>query len=254
MTFRNLTVALSLAFAMQSAWAAETSADGSIASAVATPTRATASRALDASRKPVPVLTFLGLKPGMKAADLMTGAGYWAEIMGLVVGPTGHVTAFQPDAPPADPATTKAVNDMLQRESTISLVSYPWAHFSTRADSLDFAIINDNYHDLYWESAKFQIPHADPSEFTHALYAAMRHGGIVGVIDHVALPGDARATVDKLHRIDPEQVKSDFEAAGFKLVGQSDLLANPADDHTSFSSAPAILHKTDRFILKFVKE
>lgn len=93
----------------------------------------------------------------------------------------------------------------------------------------------------------------DPGEITRAIYAAMRHGGIVGVIDHTALSGDPGATVEKLHRIDPERVRADFQAAGFKLVGRSNLLANPTDDHTKFSGDPSILNKTDRFILKFVK-
>lgn len=215
--------------------------------------RASAAQALDSSRKPEAVLEFLGLKRGMKAADLMTGSGYWAEIMGLIVGAKGHVTAFQADVPPPAAAATQAWDELLQREKTITLTYYPWAHFSTHADSLDFAILNDNYHDLYWESAKYQIPHTDPGEFTHALYAAMRHGGTVGVIDHVALPGDPRTTVEKLHRIDPERVKTDFETAGFKLVGESSVLANAADDHTRFAGDPAIRGKTDRFILKFVK-
>ncbi len=60
----------------------------------------------------------------------------------------------------------------------------------------------------------------------------MKPGAIVGIIDHVALPnGDTRATVEKLHRIDPAVVKADFERAGFELDGERNLLRNPADDH-----------------------
>ncbi|NYE30108.1 putative methyltransferase [Rhodanobacter sp. K2T2] len=247
------TLACGIAFAFHTLPAAAATGNSAIEAAVATSNRSSAAQALDAARKPAGVLTFLGLKPGMEAADLMTGTGYWAEIMGLVVGSAGHVTAFQADRPPADPAVTKAWELLLQREKTLTLKFYPWAHFSAPADSLDFAIINNNYHDLYWESAKYQIPRTDPSEFTRALYAAMRHGGVVGVIDHTALPGDPRATVEKLHRIDPERVEADFQAAGFKLAGRSNLLANSKDDHTKFSGDPSILGKTDRFILKFVK-
>jgi len=81
----------------------------------------------------------------------------------------------------------------------------------------------------------------------------MKPGGIVGVIDHVANPGDTRENVEKFHRIDPATVKADFEKAGFKLAGTSDILRNPADDHSLLVFNPQIRGKTDRFIYKFVK-
>jgi len=73
------------------------------------------------------------------------------------------------------------------------------------------------------------------------------------VIDHVGAPGDTRSTVDKLHRIDPGVVRADFERAGFRLAGTSNLLANPADDHSKLVFDPSIRGKTDRFMMKFVK-
>jgi predicted methyltransferase len=82
----------------------------------------------------------------------------------------------------------------------------------------------------------------------------MKPGAVIGVIDHVANPNeDTRATVDKLHRIDPNVVKADFERAGFKLVGTSDILRNPADDHSLLVFDPKVKGKTDRVIFKFQK-
>ena len=86
-----------------------------------------------------------------------------------------------------------------------------------------------------------------------ALYKGMKPGGIVGVIDHVGEGSDTRELVDNLHRIDPTVVKADFERAGFVLVGESDILANPEDDHTKLVFDPSIRGKTDRFLMKFVK-
>jgi predicted methyltransferase len=114
-------------------------------------------------------------------------------------------------------------------------------------------MINLNYHDVYWESAKYGIPRMDPEAFLKTVYASMKPGGIVGVIDHVANPGDTRENVEKFHRIDPATVKADFEKAGFKLAGTSDILRNPADDHSLLVFNPQIRGKTDRFIYKFVK-
>ena len=107
------------------------------------------------------------------------------------------------------------------------------------ADKYDFMLINLDYHDVYWESAKYGIPRMDPDQWLKTVYAAMKPGAVVGVVDHVANPsGDTRATVEKLHRIDPEVVKADFKRAGFQLVGSSDMLRNPADDHSPAGVRP----------------
>jgi len=68
-----------------------------IAAAVASPDRSADNVKLDESRKPAEVLQFLGLRPGMRVADPFGGNFYWAEITGRVVGPTGHVTIWQPN-------------------------------------------------------------------------------------------------------------------------------------------------------------
>ena len=93
----------------------------------------------------------------------------------------------------------------------------------------------------------------DPDAFLKTVYDSMKPGGIVGVIDHVGNPGDTRETVEKYHRIDPAVVKADFERAGFKLDGESDLLRNPADNHSLLVFNPEIRGKTDRFVYKFRK-
>jgi len=42
-------------------------------------------------------------------------------------------------------------------------------------------------------------------------------------------------------------------AAGFRLAGESAVLANPNDDHSKVVFDPSIRLKTDQFILKFRK-
>jgi predicted methyltransferase len=94
----------------------------------------------------------------------------------------------------------------------------------------------------------------DPGAFLKAVYAAMKPGAVIGVIDHIANKNDdTRATVEKFHRIDPEVVKADFKRAGFVLVGTSNLLRNPADDHSLLVFDKAVAGKTDRFVFKFKK-
>jgi len=218
------------------------------------PGRPAAAVALDATRKPAQVLAFLGLRRGMAAADFITGTGYWAEVMARAVGEKGTVEAFQPEQFYNDPAGKFALDALQARNPNVTLTRYPFEALTAGEKRFDFAIINDSYHDLYWQSERFKIPRADPSVFVKALFAAMKPGGIVGVIDHAANPGgDTRGVVNKLHRIDPATVKADFEAAGFKLVATSDMLARPEDDHTKLIFDPAVRGKTDRFLFRFVK-
>jgi predicted methyltransferase len=110
------------------------------------------------------------------------------------------------------------------------------------------------YHDAYWESAQYKLPRVDPNYVLRSLWDAMKPGGIVAVIDHVARPGgDTRAVVEATHRIDPAVVRADFERAGFVLEAELNLLRNPADDLARNVFDPAIRGRTDRIVYRFRK-
>lgn len=225
----------------------------SFATAVAAADRPEEARKLDENRKPAEVLAFLGLEPGMTAADLLTGEGYWAEIMGHAVGTQGKVIAYQPAQFYTDDGAKTAWAALEARSPQVSESRYPFDVFAPAANSLDFAIISLSYHDIYWESERYKIPMTDPDAYLRGLYAGMKPGGIIGVIDHVGEGTDTRMIVDKYHRIDPAVVRADFERAGFRLVAESDMLANPTDNHEISVFDPSIRGKTDRFLMKFVK-
>jgi predicted methyltransferase len=224
----------------------------SLTAAVKSDVRSADNVKLDESRKPAELLKYLGLRPGMRVADPFGGNFYWAEITGQAVGPTGHVTVWEPKQ-----FYSQKVYDQYQtvqaKLPNVWMRVSPFEQPDLPAGKYDFMLINLDYHDVYWESAKYGISKMDPDEWLKTVYAAMKPGAIVGVVDHVANPGDTRATVEKLHRIDPETVKADFKRAGFQLVGSSDLLRNPADDHSLLVFDPNIRGKTDRFVLKFRK-
>jgi predicted methyltransferase len=228
-------------------------AQTTIAAAVAAPGRSDRNVKLDEGRKPTQVLSFLGLKPGMHVLDLFGANAYWAEITSAVVGPKGHVTVWNPAQFYSD--KTKASFEAFEAtHPNVSIVISPFEAPNLPKDYADFVILNDNYHDTYWQSDKFKIPQMDPNAFLKAVYAAMKPGAIIGVIDHIASPNnDTRATVEKYHRIDPNVVKADFKRAGFVFVGSSDILRNPADTHDVEVHDPKIAGHTDRFIFKFKK-
>ena len=56
-----------------------------------------------------------------------------------------------------------------------------------------------------------------------------------------------------LHRIDKQAIIDEVTAAGFELVEDSDLLANPDDDRTLNMRDAAIRGRTDRAVLVFRK-
>jgi hypothetical protein len=60
-------------------------------------------------------------------------------------------------------------------------------------------------------------------------------------------------TGDKLHRIDPAQVRAGLTKAGFKIEEESSLLANPADARTVAAIDPSMHFKTDQFLFRAVK-
>jgi len=221
-----------------------------IAAAVAAPGRSAENVKLDASRKPVELLSWLGLRRGMRVADMFGVNRYWAEILSPAVGPKGQVVVWSPTQFYRD----KAAADFAAFQATrrnVSIVVSPFATPTLAPRSIDFMLINLDYHDVYWQSPKYGIARIEPGPWLQAIFAAMRPGATVGVVDHVGLPGDTRAIVEKLHRIDPAVVRADFERAGFVFDGESQLLRNSADDHSLLVFDPAIRGKTDRFAYRF---
>jgi predicted methyltransferase len=208
---------------------------------------------LDEGRKPAQVLQFLGLRPGMHVLDLFGANAYWAEIMAPVVGPKGHDTVWAPTQFYSD-KTKASFAAFADKHPNVSIVVSPFEAPELPKNYADFVILNDNYHDTYWQSDKYKIPKMDPNAFLKAVYASMKPGAVIGVIDHVASPNsDTRSTVEKFHRIDPNVVKADFKRAGFVFVKSSNLLRNPADDHSLLVFDPKVRGKTDRFVFLFKK-
>lgn len=217
-----------------------------IAAAVADPARPDADKERDVNRKPAESVAFAGLKPGDKVADLLPGGGYFTRIFSKTVGPKGHVYAVWPQgAPDTRTAAAKAIAAD-PAYANVTELEQPLAALKT-PDALDVVWTSQNYHDLH------NIPGIDLGAVNKAIFDVLKPGGVYIVLDHVAEPGSGFRDTNTLHRIDPEAVKTEVEAAGFKLAAQSDLLHNPADPHTAKIFDPAIRGKTDQFILKFQK-
>lgn len=246
--------ALALALALPGAAPAQPRSTGpaDIAAAVAAPGRPADQVKLDAVRKPVEILRFEGLRRGDIVLDLFGGGGYYSEIMAKAVGPYGGVLAWEPAGFLNDKARA-GWKDLKARTPNVGLIMVSSSAFTLPKDAFDFVMLHLNYHDVYWQSAKYGYGPLDPSAFLRTVYQSMKPGAVIAVIDHVGPAGDTRAIVEKLHRIDPATIKSDFKRAGFVLEAESNLLRNPADDHTKLVFDPSIRGVTDRVVYRFRK-
>jgi predicted methyltransferase len=206
------------------------------------------SNAIDPAWKAPEVVAFIGLKPGDKIADIVSGR--FAPVFAKAVAPNGKLYAVMPaEVVKAHPDVWPRLQAGAAASNGVIIASNPPVNaMALPANTLDAVFIRQNYHDLY---DKFMGP-ADVPGFNKQVYAALKPGGVYVILDHDA-PGAPMTVTETLHRIDKARVIKDVEAAGFKLDGESKILANPADDHTKMVFDPSIRGKTDQFLLKFRK-
>lgn len=222
-----------------------------IAAAVANEARPAEDRERDAVRKPAETLAWAGVKPGMQVMDLVPGGGYFTRILSRAVGDNGHVYAMQPtEAVTAFPQYREMIEKMAAEPGydNVSVLFQPVAGFDA-GRPLDMVFTALNYHDFH---ADF-MGDADGPQVNAAVFKALKPGGLYIITDHHATAGSGLADVNRLHRIDIEQVKREVLAAGFVLEGESDLLAHPEDPRTAMVFNPAIRGRTDQFMLRFRK-
>jgi predicted methyltransferase len=106
-----------------------------------------------------------------------------------------------------------------------------------------------NYHD-YPDEFMGRI---DPAQLNRAVFDLLKPGGTYFIVDHEAAAGSGMRDTERLHRIDPAVVRQQVEAAGFQFVGQSQVLDNPADDHSRPVFHPSVRGRTDQFVMRFLK-
>lgn len=217
---------------------------------IASPARSDADRSKDALRKPLDLLVLTPLPKAAAVADLMPGSGYFTRLLSLEIGQSGHVYAVIPAEMvarhPQMPQMAQAIaaNPAF---GNVSVVVTPIVDFHV-AQPLDLVWTSQNYHDVYGGMGPETALRMD-----QAIYQALKPGGIFMVIDHVALAGTGTTAPTTLHRIDPDLIVRQVEAAGFHLVATSTALRNPDDTHTLAVFDKAIRGRTDQVVLKFQK-
>ena len=218
---------------------------------VAAADRSDADRALDEGRRPAEVLGFFGIEEGQRVADLFAGTGYSTELLARAVGPEGQVFA----------QNNRFVMERFARAPLSARLAAPHlAHVVSverelddplppEARDLDAVIFVLAYHDSVWMET-------DRAAMNRAVFAALRAGGVYGIVDHEAEAGSGTRDAQTLHRIECATIIAEVEAAGFRLDARSDVLANPDDAHDWSASPGAAAERrgtSDRCVLRFVK-
>ena len=216
-----------------------------VTKAVADPSRPKTDSVRDSLRAPAETLAFAGVKPGMTVAEFFPSGGYYTRMISDVVGPKGKVYGID------NVKWDKGEDAKMAAEPGHGNVSIQLVKFGAFSlpQKVDLVWTTQNYHDLHVA----EYGPVDIAAFNKHVYDALKPGGIYFILDHQANPGTDDAQIAKVHRIEKSQVIKEVTGAGFKLVGESNVLHRPADDHTKMSSDPAIKSHTDQFLLKFQK-
>lgn len=200
-------------------------------------------KARDEARRPVEVLSFLGLEEGMTALDIMASGGWYTEVLSHAVGEDGTVLMQNSPSSLGMRNTEEAVQARLDddRLPNVERVDRDIEDLGIEAGSVDFAITALNFHDIY---------NNDPEAAQTMLLAikdVLKPGGILGIIDHRGNPGADNAA---LHRITQEEIEQALFDAGYESVASSDLLSAEDDPRTSGPFDPELGRNTDRILLR----
>jgi predicted methyltransferase len=222
-----------------------------IKAVVGAPDRSAADRALDRGRHPAELLTFAGIRPGMRVAELGAGGGYTSELLARAVGPSGAVYA-QNSRFILERFAEKPWSERLAKPVMANVVRVDREFddpLPPDARDLDAVLIVLFYHDTVWMGV-------DRDRMNAKVLAALRPGGEYIVVDHSGAKGSGAKETETLHRIEQWIVEKEIVDAGFTLAGEAAFLRNP-DDPRDWNASPSVAGArrgtSDRFVLRFVK-
>jgi predicted methyltransferase len=202
--------------------------DAALSQALKGPWRSPAHAARDQYRHPRETLEYFGLKPDMTVVELWPGNGWYTEILAPVLKDHGHlIAAATPISLDTPGESTRAYLDMLAANKAafgdVKEVDFlPPSKMDLGPEgSADMVLTFRNLHN--WQS-NGEVP-----DVFKAAFKVLKHGGVLGVEEHRAAAGK---TVDQTFHsgyMPVDYVIAEAQKAGFKLVGQSEVNANPKD-------------------------
>jgi ubiquinone/menaquinone biosynthesis C-methylase UbiE len=155
------------------------------------------------------VMDVLRLKPGKTIADIGAGGGWFTVRAAKRVGPTGKVFAED-----INTNATGTIRDRAAREHFTNIEPVLGTPDDPRlpADSLDAALMLHVYHEV-----------AHPPVLLAHLRAALKPGGLFGVIDHDGRGDD--------HGINANVVRAEVERSGLHFLKRYDFVSGDQNDY-----------------------
>ena len=210
----------------------------------------------DERRKPGELFAFAQIDKGEAVGDYIMGGGYITRLLATAVGANGRVYAFQPTefiafrpeyADEQDAAVAPYADDQ-GNPVTVFPVRGPIAEPGW-PEQLDTIITVMNLHDLFIS----QMPEGTAETAIANMYASLKPGGTLVVVDHLAQEGGGIEAADTLHRMDTQLAMDALTAAGFVLEEESDLYSRPDDPRDANVFDAAIRGQTDQFAWRLRK-
>ena len=245
--------------------ARSTAANSAIVAAVADTHRTGANRLRDKYRHPVETLNFFGMKPQQTVVEFLPGGGWYTEILAPLLNQRGHYIALAGSTPKAQASLTKLLAGGATRYAGATSASIDTATGKSNVSpgSVDVVLTFRNVHNLIFDG-----PQTAPRVFA-AFFTMLKPGGTLGVVDH-RLPESRDSALEKSSGyLKRSTVVKLATAAGFRLVGESQVNANPRDtaDYPKgvWTLPPTLdegekdrdrylaIGESDRMTLKFVK-
>jgi predicted methyltransferase len=258
-----------LAFGLSEAALAQ-SADPALAKLVAATDRNPANSARDVYRHPDGTLAFFGVKPDSTVVEILPGSGgYWTEILAPYLKDHGHYIAAVGDPQSKSDEVQKDIAGFKTKfvaapdhYGAIQVTSFNGDAYPIAAPgSADFVLTFRNIHN--WLAA------GDAPDAFAAFFKALKPGGVLGVEEHRGVADQPQDPLAKSGYVRQDYAIALAEAAGFKLLGASEINANAKDTKDYSVGVWALpptyrlkdvdrakyqaIGESDRFTLKFVK-
>lgn len=186
--------------------------------------------ARDQYRHPEQTLQFFGVRTDQTVIEITPGNGWYSELLAPLLKDKGHYVAAIVD--PAESAYAKKSADSLKQKYAADPVHYgkvevveyaPKAPVFGKPGSADTVLTFRNVHN--WAAD------GSAGAMFKAMYKVLKPGGVLGVEDHRASKGKTLDEVVNTGYLPTEYVIKLATDAGFRLDGQSEINANPKDDH-----------------------
>jgi predicted methyltransferase len=178
----------------------------------------------DKKRKPLDILPFTQIKTGDEVLELGAGGGYTTELISWVVGQSGRVYAhFLYNQERL--ANERLANVVSLRQHSLNEHKTVLKENKIYSNQLDAIIVFFVLHDIYLNNEMSE-------ELLATLFASLKPGGKLIILDNAAKPDSGLTYIDSLHRIGESFVQNEIIKAGFSFDASTNVLRNEEDDHT----------------------